>query len=184
MSTYVGPAEAPPLGRRPEAPPLGGRPEAPNFVRRRLLAALVAAALMAAFVALVGLGGGDRVGPLDWSGDAEVFTHPTLPGDRVLTAKLRNDGIHPLRVDIADVRLLDADGREVASSPVFLQAFGKTLWAAGRGPVQEPDSELQRTGRIALLAPGEEVPLTVAWHDRDGEPVRVDYGRGSLTLPG
>ena len=41
-------------------------------------------------------------------GDAEVFTHPTLPGDRVLTAKLRNDGLHPLRVDIGDVRLLDS----------------------------------------------------------------------------
>jgi hypothetical protein len=176
MSTYAGPTAAPPLGGRPAA--------APNFVRRRLVAAVAAAVAAAAFVGLSSLGGGERVGPLDWSGDAEVFTHPTLPGDRVLTARLRNDGIHPLRVDIGDVRLLTADGREVASSPVFLQAFGKTLWSAGRGPVQEPDSELQRTGRIALLEPGEEVPLTVAWHDRDGEPARLDYGRGSLSLPG
>jgi hypothetical protein len=161
------------------APPLR---TTPSFARRRFVAAAVAAAL--AFAVFVAVPGGERVGPLDWSGDAEVFTHPTLPGDRVLTAKLRNDGIHPLRVDIADVRLLDAGGREVASSPVFLQAFGKSLWSAGRGPVQEPDSELQRTGRIALLEPGEEVPLTVAWHARDGEPVRVDYGKGSLSLPG
>jgi hypothetical protein len=159
--------------------------EAPNFARRRLVAAVVAAALATvAFVALSTLGGGDRVGPLGWSGDAEVFTHPTLPGDRVLTARLRNDGLHPLRVDIGDVRLVTADGLEVASSPVFLQAFGKSLWAAGRGPVQEPDSELQRTGRIALLEPGEEVPLTVAWHAHDGEPARLEYGRGSLSLPG
>src|SRR5918998_1237663 len=172
MSTYAGPTAAPHLGA------------APSFARRLLSAVVAAAVAGAAFVGLSSLGGGDRVGPLDWSGDAEVFTHPTLPGDRVLTAKLRNDGIHPLRVDIADVRLLDADGREVASSPVFLQAFGKTLWAAGRGPVQEPDSELQRTGRIALLEPGEEVPLTVAWHAADGDPARVDYGRGSLALPG
>ena len=158
---------------------------AATYHRRRAVAALVAAALAGAvFLALSSLGGTDRVGPLTWSGDAEVFTHPTLPGDRVLTARLRNDGLHPLRVDIGDVRLLTADGREVASSPVFLQAFGKTLWAAGRGPVQEPDTELQRTGRIALLEPGQEVPLTVAWHDRDGEPARVDYGRGSLSLPG
>jgi hypothetical protein len=156
---------------------------AATYHRRRAVAALVAAALTGAVI--LGLsGGGDRVGPLDWSGDAEVFTHPTLPGDRVLTAKLRNDGLHPLRVDIGDVRLLTADGHEVASSPVFLQAFGKTLWAAGRGPVQEPDTELQRTGRIALLEPGQEIPLTVAWHDADGDPVRVDYGKGSLALPG
>jgi hypothetical protein len=156
---------------------------ATTYHRRRLVAALVAAALTGAVI--LGLsGGGERTGPLDWSGDAEVFTHPTLPGDRVLTAKLRNDGIHPLRVDIGDVRLLDGDGHEVASSPVFLQAFGKSLWAAGRGPVQEPDTELQRTGRIALLEPGEEVPLTVAWHAADGDPERLDYGRGSLSLPG
>ena len=160
-------------------------PSAPDFLRRRIVAALVAAALAAAaFVALSAVGGEDRAGPLDWSGDAEVFTHPTLPGDRVLTARLRNDGLHPLRIDIGDVRLVTADGREVASTPVFLQAFGKTLWAAGRGPQQEPDTELLRTGRIALLKPGQEVPLTVAWHDADGKPARVDYGRGSLALPG
>jgi hypothetical protein len=47
-----------------------------------------------------------------------------------------------------------------------------------------PDSELQRTGRIALLAPGEEVPLTVAWHAEDGDAERVAYGQGSLSLPG
>ncbi len=173
MSTYAGHAAAPRLGA------------APNFVRRRVVAVLIAAALaVAAFVALSSLGGVDRTGPLAWSGDSEVFTHPTLPGDRVLTAKLRNDGLHPLRVDIGDVRLLDSDGREVASTPVFLQAFGKSLWAAGRGPQQMPDTELQRTGRIALLKPGQEVPLTVAWHAADGDPVRVEYGRGSLGLPG
>src|SRR6185295_10542227 len=97
------------------------------------------------------LAGSDRVGPLDWSGQAEVFAHPTLPGDRVLTATLHNRGLRPLRIDIGDVRLLDSAGREVASTPVFLQGFGKSLWAAGRGPQQLPDTELLRTGRIALL---------------------------------
>ncbi len=158
---------------------------AATFHRRRALAVLALLALGSAiFLALSALGGTDRTGPLAWSGDAEVFTHPTLPGDRVLTAKLRNDGLHPLRVDIGDVRLLDSGGREVTSTPVFLQAFGKSLWAAGRGPQQVPDTELQRTGRIALLKPGQKVPLTIAWHDADGHPARVDYGRGSLGIPG
>jgi hypothetical protein len=174
MSTYAGRTAAPPLGAA-----------APDFHRRRAVAALVAAAVAAAvLVALSSLGGDARIGPLDWSGDAEVFTHPTLREDRVLSATLRNDGVHPLRVDICDVRLLDADGKVVESMPVFLETFGKSLWAAGRGPAQVPDTELQRTGRIAVLRPGEEIPLTVAWHDRDGEPVRVDYGRGSLAMPG
>ena len=158
---------------------------AATFHRRRALALLALVVLgVAIFAGLSSLGGVERSGPLAWSGHSEVFTHPTLPGDRVLTATLRNDGLHPLRVDIGDVRLLDADGREVASTPVFLQAFGKSLWAGGRGPQQMPDTELQRTGRIALLKPGQEVPLTVAWHTADGDPVRVDYGRGSLGLPG
>jgi hypothetical protein len=161
------------------------RVPAAAFHRRRAAALLVLAALGAAiFLGLSSLGGADRVGPLAWSGKADVFTHPTLPGDRVLTAKLRNDGLHPLRVDLGDVRLLTADGREVASTPVFLQTFGKSLWAGGRGPEQVPDTELLRTGRIALLKPGQEVPLTVAWHAADGDPARVDYGRGSLALPG
>ena len=47
-----------------------------------------------------------------------------------------------------------------------------------------PHSELVRTGRIAFLRPGEEVPLTVAWHAADGRPVVVDYGEGSLRVPG
>jgi hypothetical protein len=153
-----------------------------RFHRRRAVALVLVGA--AVILGMSSVGGDDRSGPLTWSGHGEVFTHPTLPGDRVLTAKLRNDGLHPLRVDIGDVRLLDASGREVASTPVFLEAFGKTLWAAGRGPQQEPDTELLRTGRIALLKPGQEVPLTVAWHDADGDPVRVDYKRGSLGLPG
>ena len=151
--------------------------------RRRAVTALVlAAAGVALLLGLFSLGGSDRVGPLDWSGQAEVFTHPTLPGDRVLTATLRNDGLRPLRIDIGDVRLLDGAGRVVASTPVFLQGFGKSLWAAGRGPQQLPDTELLRTGRIALLKPGQEVPLTVAWHAADGDPVRVAYGSGSLAL--
>ncbi len=161
------------------------RVPAATFHRRRAVALAVLAVLATAlFVALSSLGGDARSGPLSWSGDAEVFTHPTLPEDRVLTAKLRNDGIHPLRVDIGDVRLVTSSGAEVTSAPVFLQTFGKSLWAAGRGPSQVPDTELQRTGRIAVLSPGEEVPLTVAWHAADGEPARVVYGEGSLPLPG
>ena len=157
---------------------------AATFHRRRAVTLLLLAALgVAVFFGLSRLGGSDRVGPLAWSGEAEVFTHPTLPGDRVLTAKLRNDGMRPLRINIADVRLLDGQGHVVAATPVFLQAFGKSLWAAGRGPQQMPDSELLRTGRIALLKPGQEVPLTIAWHAADGDPVRVGYGRGSLALP-
>jgi hypothetical protein len=143
----------------------------------------VPAVALAVLVLALSSGGDDSSGPLAWSGEAKVFTHPTLPDDRVLTGKLRNDGTGRLRVDIGDVRVLAADGTPVPSAPVFLQAFGKTLWSPTRGPAQVPDSELLRTGRIASLRPGEEVPLTVAWHAADGEPERLDWGGGSLPIP-
>jgi hypothetical protein len=152
---------------------------------RRAVAAIGIATLAAvAVIAFAGVGSEGRIGPLGWTGKSDVFTHPTIKADRVLTGTLRNDGTHTIRVDIGDVRLLAEDGTTIPSAPVFLKTFGKSLWSAGRGPQTVPDSELQRTGRIALLSPGEEVPLTVAWHDKDGSPARVDYGEGSLPLPG
>jgi hypothetical protein len=48
----------------------------------------------------------------------------------------------------------------------------------------EADSELVRTGRIAFLKPGQKIPFTVAWHAKDGKPAVVDYGAGSLRVPG
>ena len=152
---------------------------------RRAVAMIGIATLFAVIViALAGFSGQGRTGPLGWSGDSELFTHPTIPGDRIVTGTLRNDGTHTIRVDIGKVRLIDGDGTTVPSAPVFLKTFGKTLWSAGRGPQTVPDTELLRTGRIALLTPGEEVPLTIAWHDKDGEPTRIDYGEGSLPIGG
>jgi hypothetical protein len=152
--------------------------------RRAVTAVGLATIVTVAVIAFAGLGAQAGTGPLAWSGDAHVFTHPTIPGDRVLTGKLQNSTTHTLRVDIGDVRLLTSGGEVVPSNPVFLQTFGKSLWAAGRGPQQVPDTELLRTGRIALLSPGEEVPITIAWHDKDGRPARVDYKEGSLSVPG
>jgi hypothetical protein len=163
------------------APP---QTRAEALTRRGVFLIGLAALAAVTVLAMTAFRGPDRIGPLTWSGKTELFTHPTLPGDRILTGTLRNDGIHPLRVDIGDVRVLAADGKPVPSNPVFLQTFGKTLWAAGRGPQTVPDTELQRTGRITMLRPGEQVPLTIAWHAKDGTPARVDYGDGSLRIPG
>jgi hypothetical protein len=153
------------------------------LTRRAVVLIVVATVGLVAVIAFAGLGG-SASGPLSWTGDAMVFTHPTIPGDRVLTGKLKNSSTHTLRLDIGDVRLVSSGGEVVPSNPVFLQTFGKSLWAAGRGPTQVPDSELLRTGRIALLSPGEEVPVTIAWHAKDGTPARVDYKAGSLSMPG
>ena len=151
---------------------------------------LAAPALLAAAALLAGCGGSDGQvsgkgsGPLKWAEEPLLFTPDTLPGDRILTGWLRNDSVRRVRVNLPDVRAFARDGDRVAASPVFLNTFGKSLWSPGRGPEVMPDSELVRTGRIAFLKPGEKVPFTVAWHAKDGTPVVVDYGAGSLRVPG
>ena len=152
--------------------------------RAPLLAALAAAALLAGCGGSGGVVGGTGQGPLKWAEEPLMFTPDTLPGDRVLTGYLRNDSVRRVRVNLPDVRVLARNGDVVKASPVFLNTFGKSLWSPGRGPSQLPDSELVRTGRIAFLKPGEQVPFTVAWHAADGEPMVVDYGAGSLRVPG
>ena len=152
--------------------------------RTFLAVALAAAALLAGCGGADGTVGETGQGPLRWAGEPLMFTPDTLPGDRVLTGYLRNDSVRRVRVDLPDVRALARNGDVVKASPVFLNTFGKTLWSPGRGPTQMPDSELLRTGRIAYLEPGEQIPFTVAWHTEDGQPMVVDYGAGSLRVPG
>jgi hypothetical protein len=142
------------------------------------------ATVLLALAAVAVFGASDAPsGPLRWQADPVVFTPDTLPRDRVLTGTLRNTGLHRLRVDLPDVHLVNAHGRRVGSAPVFLDTFGKSLWSPDRGPAQYPESELLRTGRIAWLKPGQSVPFTVGWHASD-RPVRIDYGVGSLPIPG
>jgi hypothetical protein len=152
-------------------------------VRARLALALAGAVLLAGCGGSGGSLAGQGSGPLKWTAQPLLFTPDTLPGDRILTGRLRNASLRRVRVNLPDVRVLASDGRRVAASAVFLDTFGKSLWSPGRGPAQYPESELLRTGRIAFLRPGQEVPLTVAWHARDGTPAVVDYGAGSLKVP-
>jgi len=153
-------------------------------VRPGALAALIAAALLAGCVGSDATVAGGGSGPLKWAGEPLLFTPETLPGDRILTGTLRNDLVRRVRVNLPDARVLASDGDAVAATPVFLDTFGKSLWSPGRGPEQMPETELLRTGRIAFLRPGEEVPFAVAWHAVDGEPAVVDYGEGSVRVPG
>ena len=145
----------------------------------------VSAALAALVAAGCGAGegpAGGGSGPLVWTAPPLEFTPETLPGERILTGQLRNEGLRRLRVDLPDLRIRDASGDPVAAQPIFLQTFGKSLWSPGRGPDVMPETELVRTGRIAWLDPGETVPFTLAWREPEA-PARIEYDDGWVPVP-
>ena len=157
---------------------------------RRPLALVVGGAVLivVAITALVmsdGGAGDEGAGDLAWARSPRVFTPESLPQDRVLSARLRNDSLRSIRLRVDDLRLEDANGRTVDSTAVFLDSFVHGLYPPTRQPAQVSESELRRTGRLAVLAPGDSVPLTMAWRREGGvdAPVRLDYGRGYLPVP-
>jgi hypothetical protein len=158
-------------------------------VRRSLVlvvgGALLIAVAVTAFAVRERDGREQGSGDLAWAGSPRVFTPPRLPQDRVLSARLRNDSLGEIRLSAQDLRLEDATGREVEATAVFLDSFVHGLYPPTRQPRQVSESELRRTGRLALIAPGQSIPLTVAWRrGRDaGPPLRLDYGVGSLPVP-
>jgi hypothetical protein len=162
------------------------------MVRRRTLALVLLAGgailIVVAVAALALRDGGARdesAGDLAWGRSPRVFNPERLPRDRVLSARLRNDSLRSIRLSVDDLRLEDANGRTVDSTAVFLDSFVHGLYPPTRQPAQISESELRRTGRLAVLRPGDSVPLTVAWRrvEDAGAPARLDYGRGSLALP-
>ena len=148
----------------------------------RLAAALVAAALLTA-----GCGGGEEgSGPrVAWGGDPLVAVHPDLPGDRLLTAQIRNDGPRELRLDSEDARLLDERGKEVRSTVRFSAGYSHSLYPPRDAPAETPRQERERLGAAATIPPDGTVPLTVAWHAPRGTPppTTLDFGPVSLSLP-
>jgi hypothetical protein len=147
-------------------------------------ALLIALAITALAVGKRG-GGEQGAGDLAWAKNPRVFTPQRLPRDRILTARLRNDSLREIRLRAEDLRLEDAGGREVQATVVFLESFMHGLYPPTRQPAQVTNDELRRTGRLAVIAAGESVPLTVAWRRAGGAswPTRLDYGVGYLPVP-
>jgi hypothetical protein len=145
----------------------------------------VAAALM--LLGATGCDGdhGNGDGPLSWAQTPRVFTPQTLPQDRVLSGRIRNDSLERVDLRAQDLKLVDRRGRRVAGSITFLAGFVHGLYPPTREPSRLPDSELLRTGRIARILPGKAAPITASWRTRTGRerPSRIDYGRGSLPVP-
>jgi hypothetical protein len=152
-------------------------------VSRRAATVLVAALVLAG----TGCGGDDEgAGELRWTAKPKVYAHPTLRQDRFLSGQVENDGLRPLEVKATDVRLVDADGKRVNGVAVFLRGYLHTLYPPTRDPLGGiPKREQVRTGRLLVLAPGKRSYVTFAWRVPRGgkQPVRAEYGKGSLPIP-
>jgi len=151
-------------------------------VRRRALAALALAALG---LSACGDGRDESSGRLRWAKEPLVFTPEGLPGDRVLSGRIENDSLRPVRLVAKELRLLDADGRRVDGSAVLLESFAHQLYPPGREPAGGvPESERIRLGVEARLEPGKDVPLTIAWREPPGSrpPVTIETGSGTLPI--
>jgi hypothetical protein len=142
----------------------------------------------AAVVAIAGCGGGDGDTPdtaLAWAGTPKVFRAKNLPRDRVVIARVRNTGSKTLHLVAADLRVRDADGRALTTSAAFSTGFAHGLFGMLQQPRPVPRAELIRLGKIAYIPPGASLPFYAAWRLRPDtrEPVRIDYGAGTLDVP-
>jgi hypothetical protein len=144
--------------------------------------------IAAVVVAVAGCGGGDRpdAGRLSWVGKPQVFKARNLPSDRVVIARVRNTGSKTLHLFGSKLKVRDAKGRALDASAGFTTTFAHGLYGALQQPAGGPPAaELIRLGKAIYLPAGGSAPFYAAWRLKAGakEPVRIDYGTGSLTVP-
>jgi hypothetical protein len=138
--------------------------------------------LLAAAGLLAGCGGSEK---LAWQGAPKLFIPATLPGDRVLSATVKNTGTKDIVVKVPDLRVLDGRDRRVPASAQFVGGFAHGLiYPDTQARDKQPLVEQRRIGEQILLRPGKTAPLTVSWHEpRGSAPATLDYGKGTLALP-
>ena len=147
---------------------------------RRAVPALLSVVLVA------GCGGGDKPkAGLSWDGKPNVFRAKHLPRDRVVIARVRNVGDKTLHLVAAKLVVRDADGRRLQGHAVFSTTFAHGLFGALQQPKPVPPAELIRLGKVIYLPAGASAPFAAAWRLSPGakEPVTIDYGSGSLSVP-
>jgi hypothetical protein len=141
--------------------------------------------------ALPACGGGEDAGAgkpaLGWEGTPVVRASST--GAHVLIGKVKNDSSGELRISVSQVRVVDPNGRRIASTAVFSSTYVRSLYphngVARPSPSQYPEAEQRRVGYLAVLGSGDEAPLTISWRQRRGgrKAKRVVLGTASLPIP-
>jgi hypothetical protein len=147
--------------------------------------AALALMLMLVVVAAGGCGADDELGSGDlmWEKKPRVFTNPNLPDDRILAGTVRNDSLETVNLVARDLGVRTSGGDDMESAAVFAQTFVRGVFPQNRGS-EIPESEQLRIGLRARLKPGETAPLTVSWRQQGEHAAVVDYGRGTLPVPG
>jgi hypothetical protein len=155
--------------------------EAPVIGARTLIVATALA------LACGGCGGQKRAqAALAWAGKPHVYRAQHLPRDRVVIAQVRNAGTKTLHLVGARLIVRDATGRALAATAAFNTTFAHGLYGAlEQPPGGPPVAELARLGKAIYLPAGGSVPFYAAWRldSRAKEPVRIDWGGGSLAVP-
>jgi hypothetical protein len=139
-------------------------------------------------VAIAGCGGSDKPdsGRLAWVGKPNVFKARNLPNDRVVIARVHNTGSRTLHLVGSKLVVRDASGRALDATAAFTTTFAHGLYGALQQPTGgPPPAELIRLGKAIYLPAGGSAPFYAAWRLRPGtkEPVRIEYGTGSLAVP-
>jgi hypothetical protein len=142
-----------------------------------------------AAVAPLACGGDDGAGTGDlvWDGKPSIVRQETLPRDRVLNGFVRNDSLRRLTIEAKDVQAVDEDGKALRGQATFIRSYVHPLYPPTRPPPGGlAEAERIRLGQLVRLEPGKKTHLSVAWRLAPGgkPPVRVEYGFGSLPIPG
>jgi hypothetical protein len=147
--------------------------------------AALALMLMLVVVAAGGCGGDDELGSGDlmWEKKPRIFMNPNLPDDRILAGTVRNDSLETVNLVARDLDVRSPSGDDMESAAVFAQTFVRGVFPQNRGS-EIPESEQLRIGLRARLKPGETAPLTVSWRQQGEHASVVDYGAGTLPVPG
>jgi hypothetical protein len=122
---------------------------------------------------------------LEWKSKPSLILVPSLPRDRILTGSIRNASLRPVDLESERVQILDAAGHRLKATALFAQTFSHGLYPWSMH-VKGSEFERRRTGKIATIKPGQDVPLTLSWRVASGgsEPVEVRFDGGRLALPG
>ena len=151
---------------------------------RQTAAALGLLVAVVLAIAIAACGGGDARGSGDlvWEKAPRVYRNSELPDDRVLRGVVRNDSLKVVTLTARDLAVRAGGGDEMESAAVFAPTFIRGVFPQNRGDAI-PENEQLRIGMRARIEPGQTVPITVSWRERQESAALVDYGTGSLPLP-